>query len=106
MEQKLERSYIPKELELKKLVLTLSNKEYYGVHHGTLQLHLQLGMQLKHVHKVLQFKQRPFLKLNIVFNTECGKQSKTEFEKDFYQLLNCAFFGRFNHCIMCCFQNC
>lgn len=86
----------PTRAKVEKLVLTLNDKENYVLHYRTLQLYLQLGMKLKEVRRVLQFQQRPYLKPYIDFNTECRKQAKTEFEKDFYKLLNCAIFGRFH----------
>ena len=92
--------FCPKRARVEKLVLTLDDKDNYVVHYRTLQLYLQLGMKLKHVHKVLQFQQRPYLKPYIDFNTDCRKHAKTEFEKDFYKLLNCAIFGRFYQCII------
>lgn len=85
----------PKRSKVEKLVLTLNDKDNYVVHYRTLQLYLQLGMKIKQVHKVLQFHQEPYLKPYIDFNTECRKHAKTEFEKDFYKLLNNAIFGEY-----------
>lgn len=85
----------PKRAKVEKLVLTLNDKENYVLHYRTLQLYLMLGMKLKEIRRVLQFQQRRYLKPYIDFNTECRKRAKTEFDKDFYKLMNCAIFGMF-----------
>ena len=88
--------FSPKCAKVEKLLLTLHNKSAYIVHYRLLQLFLQLGMKLGSIQRVLQFRQRPYLKHYVDFNTERRKMAKTEFEKDFYKLLNNAVFGRFH----------
>lgn len=83
----------PSRSKVEKLVLSLNDKDNYVVHYRVLQLYLQLGMRIKQVHRVLQFHQEPYLKPYIDFNTECRKAAQTDFEKDFYKLLNNAIFG-------------
>jgi hypothetical protein len=85
--------FYPKRVKVEKLILSLSDKDKYVVHYRTLQLYLQLGMRINQVHRVLQFHQEPYLKPYIDFNTECRKTAKSDFEKDFYKLLNNAIFG-------------
>lgn len=50
-----------------KLVPNLFDKENYVVHYRNLQLYLALGMKLTRVHRVLSFKQSPWLKAYIEF---------------------------------------
>ena len=83
-------------------MLLLDDKHDDIVYHRTLQLYEQIGVKIIHVNKVLQFRQKPYPKPYIDFNTECRKQAKTEFE--FYKLLNCAIFGRFHSSIVCSFS--
>jgi len=42
----------------------------------------------------MQFKQSPWMKSYIDFNTEKRRQEKTDFERDFYKLLNNSMFGK------------
>jgi len=81
-------------LKTEKLIPNLYDKEHYIVHYRNLKLYLQLGMRLKKVHKVLQFKQYPYLKEYIDFNTKKRQECKTDFEKDFFKLMNNSIFGK------------
>ena len=71
-----------------KLVLTLEDKENYVVHYKNLQLYLRQGMRLKKVHRVIEFDQEPWMEPYIRMNTEFRKQAKSDFETDFYKLMN------------------
>ena len=77
-----------------KLVLMLEDKEKYVVHYSNLQVYLRQGMRLKKVHRVIEFDQEPWMEPHIRMSTEFRKQAKSNFETDFYKLMNNSVFGK------------
>ena len=79
---------------VKKLIPNLYDKTNYVVHYRNLKLYLFLGLKLKKINRVLSFDQKPFLDKYIQFNTKQRAQCKTDFEKDFFKLMNNSVFGK------------
>ena len=77
-----------------KLVLTLEDKEKHVVYYRNLQFYLRQGIRLKKVHRVIELDQEPCMEPYIRMNTEFRKQAKSDFETDFYKLMNNSAFGK------------
>ena len=80
--------------KVEKLILTQNPKKNYIVHYRMLQFYLEQGMVLTKIHNVISFKQRGWLGKYIDFNTKQRMVAKTDFEKDFFKLMNNAFYGK------------
>ena len=79
---------------VKKLVPNLGKKSNYITHYMNLKLHLSLGMKLIKIYKILKFKQAPWIKKYIDFNTEKGKNAGSEFEKTLLKLMINSAYGK------------
>ena len=78
----------------KKLAPNLMDKKNYIIHYRNLKYYLEQGMILQKVHRVLKFKQSPWLKPFIDFNTAMRAKATSDFEKDFFKLMNNSVFGK------------
>ena len=84
-----------KKLEkVKKLVFGIEDKKKYVIHIRALKQTLNHGLILKRVRRVIQFNQKAWLKPYINMNTRLRKETKNEFEKDFFKLMNNSVFGK------------
>ena len=79
---------------VKKLIPNLRDKNNYVVHYKTLMQYLRLGMKLKKIHRGIKFIECDFLKPYINMNTNLRTQAKSNFEKDFFKLMNNSVFGK------------
>ena len=89
--------FLPKRIKIdkcEKLVCDLNNKKKYIVHIKSLKQALNHGLKLKRVHRIIEFSQKAWLKQYIDMNTELRKLAKDDFEKDLFNLMNNAVFGK------------
>ena len=80
-------------IQNRKLICDFSDKKNYLVHYRMLKFYLKHGMIVERVHNIISFKQSRWLEKYINFNTQKRNQAVNYFEKDFYKLLNNAFYG-------------
>ena len=80
--------------QTKKLICDWSDKKNYLVHYRMLKSYVKHGMIVDKFHEIISFKQSKWLEKYIKFNTQKRNQAVNDFEKDFYKLLNNAFYGK------------
>jgi hypothetical protein len=78
----------------KKLIPNLMHKRKYVCHYRILKQCLENGLVLGKVHRLLQFEQESFIRPYIELNTKYRQAAQSDFERDFYKLLNNVIFGK------------
>ena len=89
--------FLPERMKVskcEKLVCNLYDKKDYADHIGSLKQALNHGLKMKHNHRVLKFDKRVWPKSYIDMNTEKRKNTKNDFDKDLYTLMNNAVYGK------------
>lgn len=86
--------FIPPGGKAPKLIASLYDKFKYVIHYVHLKECLKNGLQLKKIHRVITFTQENYLQKYIDLNTCLRQASSSNFEKDFFKLLNNAIFGK------------
>ena len=87
----------PEQIEVNKvdkLIPNLGYKEKYVVHYKNLKQYLSLGLKLVKIHRRIKFEESPWLEKYIALNTDLRTKAKTDFEKDFFKLMNNSVFGK------------
>ena len=79
---------------MEKLVPNLRDKKNYNIHIQALNQVLQHGLRLDRIHRAIEFDQSPWLKTYIDFNTQLRTAATSDFEKDFFRLMNNSVFGK------------
>ena len=88
--------FLPERIKVNKcnkLLCNLYDKKNYIVHIRSLKQALNYGLMLKKVNRVIQFNQEAWLKKYIDMNTELRKKAVSDFESNFFKLMNNSVFG-------------
>ena len=80
--------------KVEKLMPNLNDKEKYVLHHKNLKTYLKHGLKLTKIHRGITFEEKDFMKSYISLNTDMRTKGTTDFEKDFYKLMNNSVFGK------------
>ena len=81
-------------IQTSKLICDWSDKKNYLIQYRMLKFYVRHGMIVDKVHEIISFSQSRWLEKYINFNTQKRNQAVNDFEKDFYNLLNNAFYGK------------
>ena len=84
-----------KEVNTPKLICDLVPRQKYLVHYSLLQLGIQQGYRITHIHHIIRFKQAPFIFEYVNMLSEKRAKSKTTVEKNLYKLLANSIYGKF-----------
>ena len=79
---------------VEKLAIDLYYKRKYAIHIRALQQVLDHGLILEKIYRTIEFRQSPWMKEYIAFNTKLRTTAKNDFEKDFYKLMNNSVFRK------------
>ena len=77
-----------------KLIPNLFPKKHYITHYKNLKYYLANGWILTKVHRILEFKQAPWMKPYIDFNTEKRMQATNEPDKKVFKLMINSVYGK------------
>ncbi|ORP65771.1 hypothetical protein B7954_00005, partial [Vibrio cholerae] len=77
-----------------KLMTTLESKTNYIAHFWTVQQAIELGVIVVKINRVLRFSQKCWLKQYIDSNTSRRAASTSNFNKEFFKLMNNAVYGK------------
>ena len=79
---------------VEKLIPNLYDKKRYVIHIRALDQALKHGLVLERIHKAIEFKQSAWMKEYIDLNTKLRTAATSDFEKDFYKLMNNSVFEK------------
>ena len=78
-----------------KLMTTLLPKDFYVLHFWNFQLYVKLGLKVKKIHCGIRFRQKPFTRDYIEFNSNLRAKATNNFDSTLYKNLCNQLFGKF-----------
>ena len=91
---KIKNIYDIKVGEINKRKPNLYSRKNYVAHYRNLKYYLSQGIRLKKIHRILEFKQSPWMKPYIDFNTKKRLEATNEADKNLFKLLSNAVYGK------------
>ena len=80
--------------KFEKRLANLHDKTEYGIHMRNLKQALNHGLIFKQVSRVFKFNQNALLATDVNGSTDLRKKAKSDFEKEFFKLMNNGVFGK------------
>jgi len=80
--------------KVEKLIPALRKKDKYVLHRRNLKQYLEMGMNLTTIRRGISLAEDAWLKPYIELNTKLRTEASSEFEKDFFKLMNNSVFGK------------
>ena len=80
--------------KVEKLIRTLRKKSKYVHHQRNFKQYLEMGMKIMKIRRGISFDEDAWLKTYIELNTKLRTEAYSEFEKDFFKLMNNSVFGK------------
>ena len=84
-----------KRQSVKKLVGNLITKKNYICHYRNLQYFLKIGMKISKINRILEFKQKPWLKNYVLQNIQARKNANSKFNKKYFKTKVNSLYGKF-----------
>ena len=75
-------------VKTKNLIPNLNHKRKHKFHNQNLKLYLTLGLQFNKNHRIIEFKQEPFLKPHINCNTDLRREAERKVAESKNKILN------------------
>ena len=85
-----QQEHFPPGEGVEKLVPNLYDKKKYVLHYRNLKLYLELGMELEKIHRVIKFRQMPWLKSYMDLNIQKRKEAACRGDKAMVQTVKLA----------------
>ena len=82
--------------EIKKLCLTLKDKNYYVAHYMNLQFYVKHGLILRKIHRVIKFTQTQWLEDFMTFASDKRIESRSKFYRTMYKGIPNSVYGKFS----------